>query len=501
MNGFRFFVTGIVLGLMMPCAFAQNTGSSQSVALKYSGTGGYSLVERTNLRRYVNGKYVGLTSREVRSFISPSLAPDPSYENPKHQFYGDQWYDGSFYVVEETRRNMANAAVGIHDSIPSVFHISSKGKVTMYADNGYPSFRSFPAFTTDRVKSGDSWSASAVRSVDPLNKGIFTKMPMEVAYTFIQQEKYREEDVYRLKAIWQTNYGVNHHDYDGDQSLQKAIGGHKADILIRKATGEPMLVVDTVDETFIYTDGQQVNFKGTITLFTEFPPAIDTEKLILSLKRIASVSPDVTAGGAERKNGTVKPNFPGGKKKGVPDDFPGSVNTSSWVATTEPKAPPAAKPASPKTKPSAPPAKPNPSPAASAKTNPPAAPAKNKNNMVVEKTAAGLRLSVRDIRFKPDSSEILASESGRLDEIAEVLKLAPNSQFLVEGHTAAVGRAEGEQTLSVERAHKIAEELSKRGVSSAAFICRGWGGTKPVADNNTDEGRAQNRRVEITILE
>ncbi|MBQ3966143.1 MAG: OmpA family protein [Treponema sp.] len=346
---------------------------------------------------------------------------------------------------------MAQAAGGIHDSIPSVFHISSKGKVTMYADNGYPSFRSFPAFTTEKVKSGDSWSASAERSVDPLNKGVFTRMPMEVAYTFIQEEKYRDEDVYRLKAIWQTNYGVNHRDYDGDKDLQKAIGGHKADILIRKSSGEPMLVVDTVDETFIYANGEQVNFKGTITLFTEFPPAIDTNKLILSLKRIASLSPEMS---------------------------PENVNTSSWVAASEAKTKPAAKPGK-----------------AVAQA------AKNKNNMVVEKTAAGLRLSVRDIRFKPDSSEILASESGRLDEIAAVLKLAPKSQFLVEGHTAAVGRAEGEQKLSVERAHKIAEELAKRGVSSAAFICRGWGGTKPVADNKTDEGRAQNRRVEITILE
>ena len=465
MNGFRFFVTRIVLGAFVclygAAAFAQAGGSAQAVSLKYKGSGGYSLVERTNLRRYVNGKYVGLTSREVRSFISPSLSPDPAYENPRHQFYGDQWYDGSFYVLEETRRNMAQAAGGIHDSIPSVFHISSKGKVTMYADNGYPSFRSFPAFTTEKVKSGDSWSASAERSVDPLNKGIFTRMPMEVAYTFIQAEKYRDEDVYRLKAIWQTNYGVNHRDYDGDKDLQKAIGGHKADILIRRATGEPMLVVDTVDETFIYANGEQVNFKGTITLFTEYPPAIDTDKLILSLKRIASLSPEVS---------------------------PQSVNTSAWVATADSKGKTAAKPSS--------------TPAAKEKAKAKVAEtAKNKNNMVVEKTAAGLRLSVRDIRFKPDSSEILASESGRLDEIAAVLKLAPKSQFLVEGHTAAVGRAEGEQKLSVERAHKIAEELAKRGVSSAAFICRGWGGTKPVADNKTDEGRAQNRRVEITILE
>ena len=485
MKGFRFFVTGIVLGAITVFAFAQNSPVNQTVALKYRGMGGYSLVERTNLRRYVNGKYVGLTSREVRSFISPSLAPDPSFENPKHQFYGDQWYDGSFYVIEETKRNMANVAAGIHDSIPSVFHISSKGKVTMFTDNGYPSFRSFPAFTTDKVKSGDSWSASAERSVDPLNKGIFTKMPMEVAYTFIQEEKYHEKDVYRLKAMWQTNYGVNHRDYDGDKDLQKAIGGHKADILILKATGEAILIVDTVDETFIYADGQQVNFKGTITLFTEFPPAIDTEKLLLSLKRIASVSPDVSVGGAGKKSGTVTLNSNGNKHRIDPNDYPGAVNTSSWVATTEPKTKPAAKPNPPPKKTST---------AVTEAT-------KNKNNMVVEKTPAGLRLSVRDIRFKPDSSEILPTESGRLDEIAEVLKLAPQSQFLVEGHTAAVGRAEGEQKLSVERAHKIAEELAKRGVNSAAFICRGWGGTKPVADNNTDEGRAQNRRVEITILE
>lgn len=129
------------------------------------------------------------------------------------------------------------------------------------------------------------------------------------------------------------------------------------------------------------------------------------------------------------------------------------------------------------------------------------APEPAKNNMVVEKTPAGLRLSVRDVRFVPDSSDVLPAEHYRLDEIASVLKLAPDMQFLIEGHTAAVGRPEGEQNLSVERAHKIAEELAKRGVNAAAFICRGWGGTKPIASNATDAGRAQNRRVEITILE
>ena len=58
-----------------------------------------------------------------------------------------------------------------------------------------------------------------------------------------------------------------------------------------------------------------------------------------------------------------------------------------------------------------------------------------------------------------------------------------------------------EQELSEERAKIVARELSRRGVSADSFICRGWGGSKPVASNATAEGKAQNRRVEITILE
>src|SRR5574344_3129509 len=48
---------------------------AQPVALSYSGSNGYTPGDRTNLRRYVNGKYIGLTSREVRSFISPAAKP------------------------------------------------------------------------------------------------------------------------------------------------------------------------------------------------------------------------------------------------------------------------------------------------------------------------------------------------------------------------------------------------------------------------------------------
>ena len=435
-----------IFSLFQTIAFSQ----SKNTKITYSGDSSYKMVERTNLRRYVNGKYSGLTSREVRSFISRSDAPDGIRSSKS-----DRWYDGNFFVIEETLRNSQATMAGIHDAIPSVFKISADGKMTMISDNGYPTFRSFPSYTTEQLKPGDSWKGEGERAVDPMNKGIFTRIPILVRYTFEGAEVYKGENVYRIKAIWQTNYGFSNFDRDpkGDDSLRQARGGHKADIIVRQSTGEAILISDNVDETFTYTDGTQVNLKGTITMFTEYPPAIDRDKLIFALNRIAKADDKPKAG-----KGTTGTSGTGGKS-----------SLSEKIA--------------------------------SSKGSGTSSSGNSKNNMVFEETPAGLRLSVRDIKFKADSDEVLATEKSRLDEIAEVLKLAPNSQFLIEGHTAAVGKPQGEQTLSEQRARRIAAELSNRGIAADRFICKGQGGTKPVASNSTDEGRAQNRRVEITILE
>lgn len=466
---------------------------AQAVKLHYSGKGGYSLVERTNLRRYVNGKYVGLTSREVRSFVSPSEPPLMRFKAKGSVYENDQWYDGSFYVMEETLRNSQVAGAGIHEAVQSVFYISKNGQLTMYKDNGYPSFRSFPAYTAEKVSVGESWKAVAERSVDPLNKGVFTRIPMQVLYTFSGAETYKGQAVYRIKAIWQTYYDAQNRDFGGDSSLQKARGGHKADIIVLQETGEPILTIDNVDETFFWIDGTQVNFKGTITLFTEFPPAFDSQRIMAALNRVATVKDGKT--GTDKKFSGTEKSVSGGTVAGSGKLTASDKKTGADAVKTEKFVPDEIFDNFDKNE----------------------AVAKNtvssektvlekvddvlpKNNIVAEEVSAGIRLSIRDIKFAPDSAQILSGESERLDEIAEVLKMAPNAQLLVEGHTASVGKPAGEQKLSEQRAHKIAEELKARGVKAGAFICRGFGGTKPVASNETNEGRAQNRRVEITIL-
>ena len=306
-------------------------------------------------------------------------------------------------------------------------------------------------------------------------------------------ETYKGQAVYRIKAIWQTYYDAQNRDFGGDSSLQKARGGHKADIIVLQETGEPILTIDNVDETFFWIDGTQVNFKGTITLFTEFPPAFDSQRIMAALNRVATVKNGKT--GTDKKFSGTEKSVSGGtvagsgkltasdKKTGadavktekfVPDEIFDNFDKNETVAKNTVSG---GKTVLEKVDDVLP-----------------------KNNIVAEEVPAGIRLSIRDIKFAPDSAQILSGESERLDEIAEVLKMAPNAQLLVEGHTASVGKPAGEQKLSEQRAHKIAEELKARGVKAGAFICRGFGGTKPVASNETNEGRAQNRRVEITIL-
>lgn len=492
-------------------AFILAFSAFSQTKISYAGDSSYKLVERTNLRRYVNGKYSGLTSREVHSFIGRAFAPDGV-----RSLAGDRWYDGNFFVMEETLRNSKATMAGIHEAIPSVFKISADGKMTMFQDNGYPTFRSFPSYTTQQLKPGDSWKGEGERAVDPMNKGIFTRMPILVLYTFDGEELYRGEKVFRIKAIWQTNYGFSNLNFDpkGDSTLKKATGGHKADIIVRASTGEAILITDNVDETFAYADGTQVNLKGTITLFTEYPPATDHDKLIFALNRIAKAdSGSKSAGAGSKKNqaagtGTVSASSAGtglagagtgsASGKSGTSSKPGSSSASSVATGTS-----SASSGTATSGKSGLPSKAGSSSAISSSSGIGSAQTSSgdKNNMVYEETPAGIRLSVRDIKFKADSAEVLASEKSRLDEIADVLKLAPTSQFLIEGHTASVGKPAGEQKLSEERAKNIAAELAKRGIPAANFICKGHGGNKPIASNDTNEGRAQNRRVEITILE
>jgi outer membrane protein OmpA-like peptidoglycan-associated protein len=114
----------------------------------------------------------------------------------------------------------------------------------------------------------------------------------------------------------------------------------------------------------------------------------------------------------------------------------------------------------------------------------------------------GITISLENIRFEADSAVLRAGEKEKLDKIAEILRRYSGRDILVGGHTALAGTAAMRAELSMERASSVADYLLSKNVRSPErVVVRGYGAEKPLGDNNTEEGRRRNRRVEITILE
>lgn len=122
-------------------------------------------------------------------------------------------------------------------------------------------------------------------------------------------------------------------------------------------------------------------------------------------------------------------------------------------------------------------------------------------NISVKKGDKGLTISLENIQFEPDSPILLDSEKQKLNLLSEILNEYSND-LLITGHCAARGTVKERQELSEERAEAVAEYLINLGVRDRYHVfTQGKGSEEPIATNATEEGRAKNRRVEITIMD
>jgi len=124
----------------------------------------------------------------------------------------------------------------------------------------------------------------------------------------------------------------------------------------------------------------------------------------------------------------------------------------------------------------------------------------NSKAMSVFRDARGTILSMSDILFDFGKATLTQELQLNLAEVAGILKsLLTESTVIIEGHTDNVGSAAKNKTLSEQRAQAVLKYLVSRGVDKKRLKAVGYGLTKPVADNSTDEGKAKNRRVELVI--
>ena len=124
---------------------------------------------------------------------------------------------------------------------------------------------------------------------------------------------------------------------------------------------------------------------------------------------------------------------------------------------------------------------------------------KEEHKKIVE-TAGGIQL-LEPIQFDTGKSTIKAVSFPILDEVVEVLKSHGDVRMGVYGHTDNRGAAAMNRMLSKDRARSVVNYLGSHGINPKRLESDGFGPDKPIDSNETEEGRAKNRRVEFKVLE
>lgn len=114
--------------------------------------------------------------------------------------------------------------------------------------------------------------------------------------------------------------------------------------------------------------------------------------------------------------------------------------------------------------------------------------------------AVGSKIALRNIFFDVNKATLRPESNSELDRLVKLLNDVPNLKIEISGHTDNTGSAALNETLSQQRAEAVVTYLINHGISASRLTSKGYGSSKPVASNTTEDGRQQNRRTEFEIL-
>lgn len=468
-------------------AALRSTADAIRFEVAYAPGEKFKITERSDLRRFEDNRFVGLSYREVRGVLDVRAGERGAEAS------------GSFTVFEETKRDSRLVAKRIDDVVPVRFSIRPDGTYDVPADQPYPALRSFPVFPQRALSPGDRWEGFGARVVEPFRDGKHTRVRIYAAYEYHGPVVREGRDLHLVTARYALRYRGGD-DALGDPRIRTISGSHSAKIYFDAAARRPAFVETQADEVYSLDEPKTVGFKGFILTWYEGVAAMDRERIAEDVR--AALGPELAG---------VRP---GGDPAGPPVALPGPGTTPPGQASPpQPQAgaseaPPAGtadarlhgdSPAAGRATPGA--FSPGTSGTAGEVSAALSGVPGGSGGVTVSETEAGVKLEISDIRFVADQAVVLPEEKPRLEAVARALKRIEGRTFRVVGHTARAGTEAGQKALSVERAKAVVDFLVASGLDPKRFSYEGRGASEPIASNDTAEGMALNRRVEVLILE
>lgn len=405
--------------------------------LLHAETGRITISERSDYSVYINGSYAGLTYREAYIYLDEKESVQNSL--PVYE------YEGEAFVLEETRKNMIGTAKKLDEIRPVSFTQQIQpaavnihhSPVHFTKDGGYPLLRNFPISPDKKFDKQDIGKKWTAESIIVVCPQQ-GKNPTRIP--IIAEYQYLGEKVYNGKTTHyvKTQFGLR---YRGGDALGDAnmlrSEGSRIADIYLDEYNQPLFIREKIDETFFYKDSNTIRQRGFLLHFYDY-----RHGAVYNARSVPSSSLYENSGKSAASAGHAA-----------------AVSNKERMKD------------------------------------------KRSDYFDVQETARGMLLNLKNLNFIADKAQLLDYEDKKLDETAAVLKTLTFKTLFVEGHTADVGDQESQQELSLQRAKVIVDELTKRGIPADKFMYSGAGGSKPIASNATEAERAQNRRVEITIME
>jgi len=122
-------------------------------------------------------------------------------------------------------------------------------------------------------------------------------------------------------------------------------------------------------------------------------------------------------------------------------------------------------------------------------------------NLQLRQTESGVVVTLGDVLFESGQTELREEAMASLVEVVDLLQSEPDKNIRIEGHTDSVGDANTNLEISQKRADAVLKALVSLGVDGSRVTTQGMGEDFPIASNETDQGRAQNRRVDVILLD
>lgn len=356
-------------------------------------------------------------------------------------------FQGRFYLMEQRQQGGVHTIPKIEASFPAVLLVTPYGTILSSTVDRFPTMRKFPILPQPKSE-GFHWQETAERVLDPDFNGKVTIVPVLVDYRYEGTGRYRNEEGHRIVGKYAVRY-KQATKVSQDPDLQEVQGTHDVMIFLSFQKGGLRFITETFKEEYRYRTGRSLRLEGTVATFFEGVAPLDTRRI----REVFGIPP-LDSG---PKEATTEPPV-----------YNGGFSSQTKLSHASPESP----------------------------ITPPILP-----DVELEEKPEGLTLTVKNLRFKPDSAELLPEENPRLVALADGLKQFPHKRFLIVGHTADVGNPGGQKKLSIARAKAIVDALVRMGIPQDRFLYEGRGAEEPIAPNVDEKGRTQNRRVEITILE